>query len=47
MHEFEMDADAALARHAGTIVALEGLRGELISLDSGGAAVHVPDGFNP
>jgi hypothetical protein len=43
--EFKNDERAALARHAGKTMVLEGRRGTLIALSDGGAAIHVPDGF--
>ena len=43
--EFKRDEAAALARYRGKTLVLEGLRGELIELSDGGAAIHVPDGF--
>jgi hypothetical protein len=43
--EFNKDTNAALARYGGKTLVLEGRRGELIQLSSGGAAIHVPDGF--
>lgn len=45
--EFTRDANAALARHRGKSLVLEGSRGTLIPLSDGGAAIHVPDGFQP
>ena len=45
--EFLKDERGALARYQGRTVALEGRRGTLIQLSDGGAAVHVPDGFQP
>ena len=45
--EFRKDASAALARHGGKPLVLEGLRGNLIALSDGGAAIHVPDGSQP
>lgn len=42
---FKQDEAAALARYQGKTLVLEGLRGALIELSDGGAAVHVPDGF--
>ena len=45
--EFKKDANAALARHGGKPLVLEGLRGNLIALSDGGAAIHIPDGFQP
>lgn len=41
--EFEKDSSAALKRHAGKTVVLEGRRGALVPLSGGGAAIHVPD----
>ena len=35
----------ALAEHSGKTLELEGRRGDLIALSDGGAAIHVPDGF--
>ncbi|MCW5632392.1 MAG: hypothetical protein KIT17_03580 [Rubrivivax sp.] len=43
--EFKQDERSALARHQGKTLVLEGRRGSLIALSDGGAAVHVPDGF--
>ena len=45
--EFLKDERAALARYKGKAVTLEGRRGTLIQLSDGGAAIHVPDGFQP
>ena len=45
--EFVKDSAGALKRHAGKPQVLEGLRGTLIPLSDGGAAIHVPDGFQP
>jgi hypothetical protein len=45
--EFKKDEKAALARHGGKTLVLEGRRGNLIALSDGGAAIHVPDGFQP
>jgi hypothetical protein len=45
--EFKKDAQTALARHGGKTLELEGLRGNFIALSDGGAAIHVPDGFQP
>ena len=43
--EFKADSKTALARHGGKTLVLEGRRGTLIPLSSGGAAIHVADGF--
>ena len=43
--EFKADSKAALARHGGNTLVLEGRRGTLIPLSNGGAAIHVADGF--
>jgi hypothetical protein len=43
--EFDKDSTAALARHAGKTLVLEGRRGTLIPLSDGGAAIHIADGF--
>ena len=43
--EFNKDSKAALARHAGKTMILEGRRGTLIELSDGGAAIHIADGF--
>ena len=43
--EFNKDSNAALRRHAGTTLVLEGRRGTLIELSDGGAAIHIADGF--
>jgi hypothetical protein len=43
--EFKADSKTALARHGGKTLVLEGRRGTLIPLSTGGAAIHVPDGF--
>ena len=45
--EFRKDEQTALAQHGGKTLVLEGLRGDFISLSDGGAAIHVPDGFQP
>lgn len=45
--EFKKDEKATLARYQGKTLALEGRRGTLIELSDGGAAIHVPDGFQP
>ena len=43
--EFNQDEKAALKRYAGRRLVLEGRQGTLIPLDSGGAAIHIGDGF--
>jgi hypothetical protein len=43
--EFKQNETAALARYRGKTLVLEGLRGALIELSDGGAAIHIPDGF--
>ena len=43
--EFEKDSSAALERHAGKTLVLEGRRGSLVPMSAGGAAIHVPDGL--
>lgn len=43
--EFKQGEKAALARHAGKRMVLEGRRGTLIELSDGGAAIHIADGF--
>jgi hypothetical protein len=43
--EFNKDENAALGRHAGKTLVLEGRRGTLIELSDGGAAIHIADGF--
>lgn len=43
--EFKQDPRTALARHGGRTLVLEGRRGTFIPLSSGGAAIHVADGF--
>ncbi len=43
--EFNKDSNAALGRHAGKMLVLEGRRGTLIELSDGGAAIHIADGF--
>ena len=45
--EFLKDETATLARYKGRTVVLDGRRGTLIELSGGGAAIHVPDGFQP
>lgn len=43
--EFKADSRTALQRHGGKTLVLEGRRGTFIPLSSGGAAIHVADGF--
>lgn len=43
--EFKQNETAALARYQGKTLVLEGLRGTLIELSDGGAAIHIADGF--
>jgi hypothetical protein len=43
--EFKADTEAALRRHAGATLVLEGRRGTLIETSFGGAAIHIADGF--
>ena len=43
--EFKENETAALGRHAGKRLVLEGRRGTLIPLSDGGAAIHIADGF--
>jgi hypothetical protein len=45
--EFLNDEKTTLARYKGRAVVLEGRRGTLIQMSGGGAAIHVPDGFQP
>jgi hypothetical protein len=45
--EFKKDAKATLALYQGKTLVLEGRRGTLIDLSDGGAAIHIPDGFQP
>jgi hypothetical protein len=45
--EFLKDGNGTLARYKGRTVVLEGLRGTLIQMTGGGAAIHVPDGYQP
>lgn len=42
--EYVANANAAGAKHDGTIVEMEGRRGDLIQLSSGGVAIHIADG---
>ena len=44
--EFLKDEKGTLARYKGRTLVLEGRRGTLIQMN-GGAAIHVPDGFQP
>jgi hypothetical protein len=41
--EFDRNSSAALKRHGGKTLVLEGRRGALVPLSGGGAAIHVPD----
>lgn len=43
--EFEKNSSSALARYAGKTLVLEGRRADLIRLSSGGAAIHIRDGY--
>jgi hypothetical protein len=45
--EFLKDEKGTLARYKGTTLVLEGRRGTLIQMSDGGAAIHVPDGYQP
>jgi hypothetical protein len=45
--EFLKDEQGTLARYKGRTLVLEGRRGTLIQLSDGGAAIHVPDGYQP
>ena len=45
--EFLKDEKGTLARYKGRTLVLEGHRGTLIQMSDGGAAVHVPDGYQP
>jgi hypothetical protein len=45
--EFLKDETGTLARYKGQTVVLEGRRGTLIQMSDGGAAIHVPDGYQP
>jgi hypothetical protein len=45
--EFLKDEKGTLARYKGQTLVLEGRRGTLIQMSDGGAAIHVPDGFQP
>ena len=45
--EFLKDAQGTLARVKGRTLVLEGRRGTLIQMSDGGAAIHVPDGYQP
>jgi hypothetical protein len=42
--EFDRDSSAALKRHGGKTLVLEGRRGAVVPLSGGGAAINVPDG---
>lgn len=43
--EFHKDPDRAASRYKGKQITLEGKRGKLISMSSGGAAIHIADGL--
>ena len=45
--EFLKDESTTLARYKGKTLVLEGRRGTLIQMSGGGAAIHVPDGYQP
>jgi hypothetical protein len=45
--EFLKDEKGTLAKYKGQTLVLEGLRGTLIQTSDGGAAIHVPDGYQP
>jgi hypothetical protein len=45
--EFQKDEKGALARYKGRTLVLEGRKGAQIQMTGGGAAVHIPDGFQP
>ena len=45
--EFLKDEQGTLERYKGRTLVLEGRRGTLIQTSDGGAAIHVPDGFQP
>ena len=45
--EFLKDEKGTLTRYKGQTVVLEGRRGTLIQMSDGGAAIHVPDGYQP
>lgn len=45
--EFLKNETATVARYKGRTLELEGRRGTLIQMSGGGAAVHVPDGYQP
>lgn len=45
--EFVKDTAEASKKYVGKTVVLEGRRGTLIDLSAGGAAVHIPDGYQP
>ena len=45
--EFLKDEQGALAKYRGRTLILEGRRGALIQMTGGGAAIHIPDGFQP
>ena len=45
--EFLKDEQGTLAKYKGRTLVLEGRRGTLIQMSDGGAAIHVPDGYQP
>jgi hypothetical protein len=45
--EFLKDEKGTLAKYRGRTLVLEGRRGALIQMTGGGAAIHIPDGFQP
>lgn len=45
--EFLKDEKGALERNKGRTLVLEGRRGTFVQMSGGGAAIHVPDGFQP
>jgi hypothetical protein len=45
--EFLKNETATVARYKGRTLELEGRRGTLIQMSGGGAAIHVPDGYQP
>jgi hypothetical protein len=45
--EFLKDEKGSLAKYRGKTLVLDGRRGTLIQLQSGGVAIHIPDGFQP
>ena len=45
--EFLKDEKGTLTKYRGRTLVLEGRRGALIQMSDGGAAIHIPDGFQP